>query len=84
MNQYVHQNPRIWGSYEAEVENVRNYIKQRIPWMDLKIGFDASQLNTYDEPSMPETEEVKKVVQNGQLFILRDGKRYTLTGIQVD
>lgn len=84
MNQYVHQNPRIWGSYEAEVENVRNYIKQRIPWMDLKIGFDASQLNTYDEPSMPETDEVKKVVQNGQLFILRDGKRYTLTGIQVD
>ena len=24
MNQYVHQNPKIWGSYAAEVENVRD------------------------------------------------------------
>ena len=39
MNEYVHQNPRIWGSYEAEVENVRNYIKNRLVWMDNRIGY---------------------------------------------
>ena len=83
MTQYVHQNPRIWGSYEAEVENVRNYIKQRIPWMDNKIGFDVSKLDI-DETQVPQTGEVKKVWQDGQLFIIRDGKRYTLTGIQVE
>ena len=30
MNQYVHQNPRLWGSYQAEVQNVRRYMKERI------------------------------------------------------
>ena len=83
MTQYVHQNPRIWGSYEAEVENVRDYIKQRIVWMDNKIGFDVSKLDI-DETQVPQTGEVKKVWQDGQLFIIRDGKRYTLTGIQVE
>ena len=40
MNQYVHQNPKLWGSYEAEVQNVRRYIKERIAWMDNKLGYD--------------------------------------------
>ena len=39
MNQKVHQNPRIWGSYEAEVENVRTYMKERIAWMDKKLNY---------------------------------------------
>ena len=39
MNQTVHRNPRIWGSYEAEVKNVKNYIKRRIAWMDKKLGY---------------------------------------------
>ena len=83
MNQYVHQNPRIWGSYEAEVENVRKYIKTRIPWMDNRIGFDASKLDI----SSPETEEpspvTRKVLQDGQILIIRGDKVYTVTGIEV-
>ena len=39
MNQYVHQNPKIWGSYIAEVNNVRNFIRRRIAWMDNRIGY---------------------------------------------
>ena len=39
MNQKVHQNPRIWGSCEAEVENVRTYMKERIAWMDKKLNY---------------------------------------------
>ena len=39
MNQRVHQNPRIWGSYAAEVENVRSFLKERIQWMDNKLGY---------------------------------------------
>ena len=83
MNQYVHQNPRIWGSYEAEVENVRKYIKTRIPWMDNRIGFDASKLDI----SSPETEEsspvTRKVLQDGQILLIRGDKVYTVTGIEV-
>ncbi len=39
MNTKVHQNPTTYGSYAAEVENVRNYIKARIQWMDKKLGY---------------------------------------------
>ena len=40
MNSLEHQNPTIWGSYEAEVENVRNFMRERIAWMDRKLGYD--------------------------------------------
>lgn len=39
LNQYVHQNARVWGSYAAEVENVRNFVSKRIPWMDNRLGY---------------------------------------------
>lgn len=42
MNTYVHQNPHLWGSYKAEVQNVINYINYRIPWMDSKVGYDPN------------------------------------------
>ena len=38
MNTLVHQNPVIWGSYAAEVQNVRDYIAERFQWMDNKLG----------------------------------------------
>ena len=40
MNQKVHQNPTLWGSYDAEVENVRRFIQKRITWMDNKLGYE--------------------------------------------
>ena len=39
MNEYIHQNPVIWGSYQAEVDNVKNYIRNRIAWIDNKLGY---------------------------------------------
>ena len=39
INQYVHQNPRLWGSFQAEVENVRTFMKERIAWMDKKLNY---------------------------------------------
>ena len=37
MNEFVQQNPVIWGSYAAEVQNVREYITGRFQWMDNKL-----------------------------------------------
>lgn len=34
LNQSVHQNVQAYGSYEAEVDVVKNYIKKRLPKMD--------------------------------------------------
>ena len=39
MNKYVHQNPYLWGSFEAEVENVRRFMKERILWMDNRLNY---------------------------------------------
>ena len=50
MNEYVHQNPRIWGSYAAEVNNVKNYIKNRIVWMDKKLGYTFVPRDPEPEP----------------------------------
>ena len=34
LNQYVHQNPKTYGSYEGEVNNVKNYITGRLTKFD--------------------------------------------------
>lgn len=39
LNSYVHLNPRIYGSYQGEVNAVKDYIKDRLKWMDDKIGY---------------------------------------------
>ena len=39
MNQKVQKNPVIWGSYQAEVDNVKNFLKERLVWMDKKLGY---------------------------------------------
>ena len=39
LNQRVHQNPRALGSFEAEVDVVRTFMKERIAWMDKKLGY---------------------------------------------
>ena len=50
MNYTVHQNPKVHGSYAAEVENVRHFIKGRIKWMDIKLGYTPKK----DPPDPPD------------------------------
>ena len=85
LNTTVHQNPKTYGSYEAEVENVRNYINYRIPWMDNKLGFDRSSLNNQEgiEHRETKTQCVKRWV-NGELIILRNGHKYTASGALIE
>ena len=39
LNTKVHMNPKTWGSYKAEVENVRRFMKERLTWMDKRLGY---------------------------------------------
>ena len=39
LNTYVHQNPAVYGSFDGEINNVKNYIRGRIDWMDQKLGY---------------------------------------------
>ena len=50
LNSIVHQNPKTYGSYAGEVENVKNYIRGRIRWMDIKLGYPPKKP---DEPQKP-------------------------------
>lgn len=38
MNTLVHQNYQITGSYEGEMQTIRDYLEWRIPWLDNMIG----------------------------------------------
>lgn len=39
MTSVVQQNPVVWGSYSAEVQNVRRFIRERFEWMDNKLEY---------------------------------------------
>ena len=39
LNQRVHQNPAARGSFQAEVDVVKDFMKGRIAWMDKKLGY---------------------------------------------
>ena len=39
LSQRVHQNPQALGSYAKEVDVVRTFMKERIAWMDKKLGY---------------------------------------------
>lgn len=32
-------NPRVWGSWEAEMDNVKRYVSGRVAWMDKKLHY---------------------------------------------
>jgi len=49
MNQQVHMNPVVWGSYAAEVNNVKNYISKRIVWMDYKLEYDPTRVKNTEQ-----------------------------------
>lgn len=67
MNNYVHQNPRVYGSYAGEVANVRSYIRNRIAWMDRKLNYVPSAI----EQSPLAT-----------LFLQVEGRTVTLRGVE--
>ena len=53
MNQKVHGEFQILGSFEAEVKFMEGYIRDRIAWLDNKIGLDI-RLTDVDADVVPE------------------------------
>ena len=52
MDKMVHSNPMVFGSYEAEVENVKSYISGRIIKMDEMLGFDPVSNEVISKPNI--------------------------------
>lgn len=61
LNQWVHMNPQVSGSYVGELNVVKSYIRKRITWMDNKVGYAP---NYYDPHS-----DVENVQTDGPLRI---------------
>lgn len=77
LNQYVHQNPKIYGSYQGEVDNVKSYLTKRFEWMDQKLGYTP---RTTIEVGTRDEQEVNKRFYMGQLLIQRGSTTYDLLG----
>ena len=77
LSQCVHLNPSARGSYQAEVDVVRSYMRNRIAWMDNKLGFDVSTLGTETVEEQPKAD---KILVNGQIQIRRNGAVYSPEG----
>ena len=80
LNQYVHQNPRAGGTYAKEVQWVRDYIAQRIPWMDRKLNYTPNSLND----AAITTPQAEKRIENGRVVIVRNGEIFDVLGNRID
>lgn len=52
LNSYIHCNPRVAGTYEGEIQYVRDFLAQRILWMDNRLNYgqhvDDGEGKTFD------------------------------------
>ena len=76
MNTRVHQNPVVHGSYEAEVANVRNYIEERVDWMDKKLNYVPSDImdaddNSKDKMSIETGKNVLRITNVSEILSVR-------------
>ena len=44
LNQYVHQNPKVYSTYSAACDDVKSYIGLQMDHLDKVVGFDPSSL----------------------------------------
>ena len=89
MNQKAHQNPKIWGSYAAEVQNVRRFIQERIEWMDSRIGYTyvPSGIRSIDNGQFfaEQSGKAERIKDNGEtVTLIPDNKEYSEQTIRKD
>lgn len=49
LNQWIHMNPQVAGSYAGEINVVKNFLTKRVIWMDNHLGYTFTDLhNTFD------------------------------------
>ena len=67
LNQKVHQNVVAKGSFQAEVEVVRTFMKERIAWMDKKLGYTYKP-SGISELRFDETQPYQVFLLSGQPY----------------
>ena len=71
LNSRVHQNVSALGSFQAEVDVLRNYIPARLAWIDNYLGYDPGAMytdSTYYISTPEELIEFATIVQGGAQY----------------
>lgn len=76
MNEWVHQNPQLWGSYAAEVNNVKSYLTQRFDDLDKLMRYDPE----YSGVTLPASPLSDIVLRQGCITCGGDFEVYTPDG----
>ena len=68
LNQWLSLNPAVPGSWEAEVDRVRNYVRERVAWMDemLYYGTVRQEGGVYQINSPLDLCSFAQIVNNGE------------------
>lgn len=66
--QKVHCNPKVWGTWDAEVDVVRDYVAGRVLWMDKKLGYNQPIFadGAYQVATARELAAVSRLVAAGE------------------
>ena len=59
----------------------------RISWMDQKLGYEWHPLEqetavSYPQSAVGSQQPAKKIIRDGQLLIVREGREYSVMGIE--
>lgn len=81
-------NTRWWPEYQpasAQLGRMISYLVGRQVWMDgaieeMRLSLPEPRPDGLEETQAEQQRQTKKVIRNGQLLILKEGKTYTLTG----
>lgn len=85
LNSYIHQNPKVPATYQEEIDDIKQYVRERFEWMNKKLNFDPASIEqitglsvhkandpyTYDIAGRKLADKPKKgvYIKNGKKFI---------------
>ena len=69
LNSVQHLNPRVAGNYDGEVEYLREYIRERIPFLDQRTTNEEAEKEHYDIASVEDLKDFADMVNNGKTSI---------------
>ena len=79
LNTRVHQNVSALGSFQAEVDVLRNYIPARLAWIDNYLGYDPGTLYTDSTYFISTPEQLIEFAQ-----VIAGGAQYSIGHLQAD
>lgn len=68
LTQQLHCNPKVWGTWDAEVDAVRDYVQGRVAWMDRKLNYGSlkQQDGVYQIASPLDLCTFSRIVERGE------------------